>query len=449
MRIATANSTLPCRSYSAASASWEPDGISLTNNFKPDTDDDYPIADYESSIVGTQLGAGGTPHYDLALLDTGAAISLLTTASDTAFNMAGAGRHGTGTVQIGGATGNLLATVSNPLSIYATGLANRTANVPLTFNNSALVGQSSVSLATLPPASDLPNVLGIPFSSQYATYIRNDQPQIFQTGGRTVRSPQIQFLTLGSGGQGITRRVPITLDDSSAFTSPPAYIPDFIGIINGDPGTLNPSAPTVRSGGDPFNPKFGAYFVSADATNEGHVLSTNSFFLDTGADVSVVSELNAVKLGFDPVLDKPDFTVAVLGSGGTNNHVPGFYVDQLVIPAPGGTITLTHVPFLVLDVPNPAHSGSIVDGILGMNVFAGRNLVIDPAVGGSPAPSVYVSDPVTSQFNWSSSAASGTWGTGGSWSGSARPRCSALPTCGTYLAATKRLSWLRPPLPGN
>ena len=102
-------------------------------------------------------------------------------------------------------------------------------------NTSLMVGQSNESIATLPAESDLPNVLGIPFSSQYATYIRNDQPQIFSMNGKTVRTPQIQFNALGSGGQGIMRRVPITLDDPSAFLSPPSYFPDFGGVINGDP----------------------------------------------------------------------------------------------------------------------------------------------------------------------------------------------------------------------
>ena len=69
-----------------------------------------------------------------------------------------------------------------------------------------------------------------------------------------------------------------------------------------------------------------------------------------------------MNLGFDPVLDTPDFTVSVLGSGGTLEEVPGFYVDQFTIPAVGGTITLTHVPSSCLDFPNPAHVGNVARG---------------------------------------------------------------------------------------
>src|SRR5262249_43694481 len=160
--------------------------------------------------------------------------------------------------------------------------------------------------------SDLPNILGIPFSSQYATYIRNDQAQIFSMNGKTVRTPQIQFNTLGSGGQGIVRRVPITLDDPSAFLSPPPYFSHLEGVINGDPYSQNPSAPTVM-----FNSSLqaaAAYFVNTNVTNKGNTLSGKPFLFDTGADISVVSQINAVNLGFDPVLDTPDFTETVLGS---------------------------------------------------------------------------------------------------------------------------------------
>src|SRR5262245_34525978 len=70
-------------------------GLSLTDEFKDDNDDTFYIVDQESSLVGAQLGAGGTPFYDVALLDTGAAASLITKSADTSFNMQGAGFRGT------------------------------------------------------------------------------------------------------------------------------------------------------------------------------------------------------------------------------------------------------------------------------------------------------------------------------------------------------------------
>jgi hypothetical protein len=78
----------------------------------------------------------------------------------------------------------------------------------------------------------------------------------------------------------------------------------------------------------------------------------------------------------------------------------------------------------VLDVPDPSNSSNIVPGIVGTNLLAGRNIVIDPNPalgGGGVGPSLYISDPVTTEKNWTTAAASGTFGTGGNWSGGAAP----------------------------
>jgi hypothetical protein len=57
-------------------------------------------------------------------------------------------------------------------------------------------------------------------------------------------------------------------------------------------------------------------------------------------------------------------------------------------------------------------------------LLAGRNIVIDPNPalgGGGVGPSLYISDPVTNQKNWSAATASGTWETAANWSGVAVP----------------------------
>jgi hypothetical protein len=387
-------------------------GISLTDEFKPGDDPSFLFADPEPSLVGTQLGLGGVPNYQLALLDSGAGSSLLTTAGDAAFNVGGAGFRGTLTTVLGGASGFLDAIINDPLAIFAAGLASRTSIVPLEIDTEALVGQSTVSLLTIPPESDLPNVLGLPFSSQYATHIRSDQPQIFELDGRTVRTPQIEFAALGSGGQGIVRRAPFELIPGAAFTSPPFYFPSFLDPFE---PTEDPALATVTAGG---------MFLNVNVENDGQSLTNFQFLFDTGADVTVVSELNAVRLGFDPILDEPDFTVAVVGSAGVIEEVPGFFADEFTIQAIGGSLTLDNVPIIVLDVVDPGDPGNVVEGIVGTNLLAGRNVVIDPkpAVGGGGVgPSLYISDPVTSEKNWTSTAASGTFATGGNWSGGSAP----------------------------
>jgi len=394
-------------------------GLGLSDEFQDQNAPVFFQSQLEPALIGNSLGADGTPYYDLALLDTGAAVSLITAAADAAFDIDGAGFRGTGSLTIGGATGFLQATINDPLAMFVTGAANVTGTGPLAVNPSTLVGQSNVSILTIPPESDLPNVVGIPLLSQYATYIRSDQPQIFQNGGKTVRTPQIEFLPLGAGGQGITRRAPMLLESGtgSAFVTPPLYVFNFENISNGQPLSENPTTPTILQ--EP-----GAFFLNVDVKNAGESLNNFEFFFDTGANVTVVSELNALRLGFDPILDEPDFTVAVSGSAGVTQEVPGFFVEEFTIQAVGGSITATNVPVIVFDIADPTNPANIVDGIVGTNLLAGRNVVIDPKPslgGGGVGPSLYISDPITAEFNWSSTSASGPWVTGSNWSGAAAP----------------------------
>jgi len=392
-------------------------GIGLTDEF--DTNFNF-FPNPSTSPGGIMLGAGGTAHYDVALLDTGAAVSLITDQATTDFNMYGPypgeadGFRGTETLLVGGATGFLEAEIFDPVGLYATGLQNRIGSGSLTLDNGALLGQTNTSIIGIPAESELPNVLGLPFASQYATSIRSDQPQIFTLDGKTVRTPQIDFLPLGSGGHGIARRAPFSLNPGASFAQPPAYLLN-INNLDLDHPNENPSTPTIIQGG---------LFLSINAENEGGQLNDYDFFFDTGADVTVVSELNASRLGFDVILDEPDFTVAVVGSGGENSEVPGFYVEEFTIQAIGGNVTAYNVPIIVLNVPNPADPGNVVDGIVGTNLLAGRNVVIDPEPalgGGTSGPHLYISDPVTSEFNWASAAPSGPWASGGNWNTAAVP----------------------------
>jgi hypothetical protein len=387
-------------------------GIALTDEFDDDLNT-FPTA--TTGVGGTLLGAGGVPYYDVALLDTGAAVSLLTRQAFINFGMNSAssgepdGYQGTETIAIGGATGTLLADINDPHGLYAGGLQLRTGTTPLMMNGAVLDGQTNTSTITLPAESDLPNVVGLSYASQYATYIRSDQPQIFSLGGKTVRTPSIEFLPLGSGGQGIVRRAPLTLNPSASFQQPPSWFYNIENLDLDNPHE-NPSIPTVIQGG---------LFLNVNLANNGSTLNNSSFFFDTGADVSVLSELTALQLGIDVVLDEPDFTVAVIGSGGEKSDVPGYFLDTFTIQAIGGSVTATNVPVIVLDVADPANPANIVPGIVGTNLLAGRNLVIDPnpSLGGGGSPSLFISDPVTNQRDWAATASSATWSNSSSWTG--------------------------------
>ncbi len=389
-------------------------GITLTNEF---VNDFFPFPVASPQPGGAFLGYG-TPVYAVALLDSGAAVSLLTTATDDAFNINGpypgrsSGFRGIESLPIGGASGIIEASVGDALGLYAGGLHNRTpSGGPLVMNNSAMRGQTNTSIATLPVESDLPNILGMPFMGQYATRIQSSNPQIFDVDGKTVRSPAIEFHPLGSQGMGITRKAQLFLQGE---VSTPGFLPNFTF----DEPWNNPLYPTLTQGG---------HFLTVNISNDvgsGGGSFSSQFFFDTGASVTVVSQFKALELGFDVTLDAPEFTISILGSGGELSNVPGFFVDQLTIPALGGSLSLQNVPVIVLDVTNPASPGNIVDGIVGTNVFHGRDIVIDPNPslgGGAASPGVYISDPVTIDFQWSTNSPTGSWHAASDWNATNEP----------------------------
>ena len=388
-------------------------GIGLTDEFN----DDFtftPTA--ETFPTGTLLGAGGNARYDVALLDTGASVSLLTAQAFSGFGLGSPspgepdGYRGTETIVIGGATGTLEAEVNDPFGLYVAGLQDRTSANPLVINHAEFNGQTNTSTITLPAESELPNVIGLPFASQYATFIRSDQPQIFTLGGKTVRTPSIEFVPRGSGGQGITRRAPLSLNPGQSFVQPPSYLLNIENFDIDNPQE-NPSLPTILQGG---------LFLNVNLANNGANLNNSSFFFDTGADVTVLSELTALQLGIDVVLDAPDFTVAVVGSGGAKLDVPGYFLEQFTIQALGGSVVANNVPVVVLDVADPSNPANIVPGIVGTNLLAGRNVVIDPNPslgGGGASPSLYIGDPVTTEHAWNAPTAAGEWLDDNRWSG--------------------------------
>ena len=406
-------------------------GIGLTDEFQTLDDSTlYNFAIPENSLVGSPVSASGQPYYELALLDTGAATHILTPQADAAFGIVQNGFDGDKFQTVGGATGLVNLRINNPLGFFATGLGDRTSEgAQLGLNAATLRGQSSTATLSAPQSWTLPNIVGLPMAAQHAIVIRNDQPQVFQhqINGemRTVRTPQVDFRDLGLAGAGaglggadIVRRTDLTLESGIGFIQGPFYLPDLdVGFGLDLNFHLDPQSPTVLENG--------GLFVEVDITNgDSQGLNDKGLLFDTGASLTVLSQRNAARLGFDPLIDTPDFVLQVEGSGGVSDGVPGFYVDELRIDTVGGGFTLQNVPVAVLDVPNPADPGNVVDGILGMNVFEGRNLVIDanPSTGaGGAPPSLYISDPVVSDSVWANAGASGDWNVGGEWQGGASP----------------------------
>lgn len=404
-------------------------GIGMTNESKTlDSLDlgDIPFIADPAFVPGAPLL--GNRFFDLALLDTGAATHIITQAAFNGFNIQGAGLRGTNTQNVGGATGVIVTEINDAAGIYAAGVGDRNPqSSTLSFANSDLRGQTSIATLTAPEEWTLPNILGLPMAAQHGISIRNDLPQIFELGGRTVRTPQVEFIDLGTGAdEGILRRAPLILNPGIGFIQGPQYVfnLNFDDILTGG-GNINvannPASPSVVQDS---NGNGGGMFIEVDMRDGAKSFEDKQLLFDTGADFTVLSQITAKRLGFDAVLDKPDFVLEVEGSGGVQGGIPGFYIDELNIDTIGGEFTLQNVPVAVLDVTNPNDPGNIIDGIIGMHLFNGRNLVIDAEASfgqGGNGPSLYIGDSVTNQRTWDESNGSRNWESGDNWLEGAAP----------------------------
>lgn len=405
-------------------------GLGMTGEHKTIDDIElgttFFISDPAYSLGAPLLGTGGTPYYDIALFDTGAATHILTHQAFQGFNIQGNGLRGTNTQVIGGATGLIELEINDAAGIYVAGLGDRTSDgATLTMNTSVFRGQTSFATLSAPAEWTLPNIVGLPMASHHAIAIRNDDPQLFQLHGRTVRTPQVDFIDLGSGAdEGITRRAPLNIRPGIGFVQGPFYIYNLnIDDILGGQLNLhdNPSSPSVVQDQTGVG---GSLFIELDVSRGGHERNERQFLFDTGADLTVISEAMAKRLGYDAKLDTPDFVLEVEGSGGVSGGIPGIFLDELEILTIGGNFIAKNVPVAVLDVTDPSNPGNVLDGILGTNVFNGRNIVIDaqPSLGqGGIGPSLFISDSVTTLHTWTETAASASWHAGNRWSTSTIP----------------------------
>ncbi|MEZ6189964.1 MAG: aspartyl protease family protein [Phycisphaerales bacterium] len=351
--------------------------VSMTNE---ETFDDldflaYNTDTYLANGLGSKhaLASNGSPYYRIALLDTGAQVHLFTAEAIAGFNFAGNNLLGSEEIPIGGAGGQEFVTIHDPVGIYATGFGNATGGASLSLNTSTLVGQYNVAIVgATDPSSILPDVVGLPLASQYSTVINTTQRKEIVVGGDVYESPDIKLLPFGDPNlPDYSIHAPLLLQPGTAFASPPLFFPN-LDILSVDDFHDNPSIPSNIPG---------AFFLSGDISNDGTDLNNLEMFLDTGAQVTVVSELTATNLGFDVGVDTPEFFVEIQGAGGVVQNVPGFFVESFSLDTTGGDFTLHNVPVIVLNVPDPRDGINPVPAIVGTNLFGDRNIVINPEIG--------------------------------------------------------------------
>ena len=360
--------------------------VSMTNE---ETADDldyfaYNATDYlANGLSGAHaLASNASPYYHVALLDTGAQVHLLTDQALTGFDFAGNNLLGTNQIPISGVGGTEFATIQDPAGIYITGFNNATGGASLSLNTSTLVGQYNVSVVSADdPSTLLPDVVGLPLASQYATVIRTDQRKQIVVGTDVYESPNVELLPFDDPSlPNYTNEATLFLLEGAAFSTPPFFL---IGFDNLEDFHDNPLAPTSTPG---------AMFLSGDITHHGTHLAISDMFLDTGAQVTVISHATAIDLGINLVAE-PEFTVEIQGAGGAVEAVPGYFLDNFSLDTDEG-FALTNVPVLVMDVPDPRDGVNPVPAIVGTNLFHDRNIVIhpEPIAGQSK---LYISDIVT------------------------------------------------------
>ena len=330
-------------------------------------DSDTLDADVWDSITGSYLTGHPESDYIIGIYDTGSSTHVM---GYEAANLAGLYNPSldlltTNTVTIGGVTGEVDAWVSQPIGIFIEDLSAIEPN-GLLWNRSNMVGQSNVSIAVGQGGSpvDLPTVIGSPMSVYFTAAFNNNTIITRTRNGNDYNSPDIHIYPQDDPCiPAYANMIPLELRPLGATSV--QYIPGLTGDFD-----FEPTSPSVIIG----NESQSVFFVaSVDLYKGTHsAIDKTRFMLDTGAQVSVVGYRVGARLGLNPA--NPDFEVEIQGVTGDSIMAPGFYIDEIDIPALGDWLSFTNIPVVLLDVSSP--EGGTLDGIIGMNLFTDLNFTL-------------------------------------------------------------------------
>lgn len=322
----------------------------------------------EPVITGSYLTTSPQTSFAVGIFDTGASASLIGYANAVKTGIYGSGLVTDSPVVLTGASGSVTALASYPLGLFVDGLGAIEPN-GLLLNTSGFRGESNVSIVvgTPPLVADLPTAIGAPVAVFYTTAFDNEHKITRIVDANEYRSPSITLYEPGDSAVPAWNEssIPLELRPSGAYSV--QYWPTF------DYGTLDfyPLIPSVI--GNFLTVPQSLFFVSSvDLADAGHTaIDRKKFMFDTGAQVTVVGSAVASRLALNP--NNPDFQVEITDVTGATTMKPGFYLDSLEIPALGQWFSATNVPVVMLDVASP--EGGYLDGIIGMNLFNGFNMV--------------------------------------------------------------------------
>jgi hypothetical protein len=329
-----------------------------------------PANDEFGAQIQTVTQFGNPNRITLGILDTGASPVTVASADQASFADAfgnpdpipikipgGASGDGIG----GGVTGD----VSQPINILTDGLHAASLNLDFnTFNFTVTANFNATSakstgiqtfVGTDTGSPDLPTISGTPilagaFNSRTGGKLaaKVDLINGVDFYGLGLLEPDIHFVAANSkltpGPTEQLATIPLTTIGTSNLGSPGSDISSFYNFV----------ANTVQL-------KLGSHSTNA----------TQSFLLDTGSQLTIISSAEAKALGITaatPVFD----TIDVQGVGGIQT-VNGYVLDSLTVGLTTGRMTVKNVPVFVLDI------GSGIDGILGMNLWNNADqLLISP-----------------------------------------------------------------------
>jgi hypothetical protein len=332
------------------------------------SDELYWFAYPEPAVIGTYLTASPQTDYAIGIVDTGASTTLLSYAEAIRTGIYSSNLVTTSTITISGATGSVEAAVTYPLGIFVGGLGdtepNGTMSNPWTLpgqsNTSIIVGQTPVG-----DAPDLPTAIGAPMWVYCSTAFDNENKITRIRDANEYTSPAISIYEPGDAAIPAWNDLSIPLE-----VRPSATGVTYIGTVDLETFEFYPYIPSIISDGSNQS----LFFVaSTDLYNQGHTAGNRTkFMLDTGAQVTVVGSTVAAILGLNP--NNPEFWVEIKDVTGQTTMRPGFDIDTLEIPAIGQYYSATNVPVVYMDIDSP--EGGFLDGIIGMNLFTGYNMVL-------------------------------------------------------------------------
>lgn len=348
------------------------------------TDDDIFAYDIDYT-AGYFLTESPWTDYAIGLYDTGASTSIMGYAAAERAGVFAQNFDGPATVELLGATGSVYAIVSYPLGLFIDSISiikpypydpngiiedNDIVSMVGEYNTSILLGQPP-----MPGAPDLPTAIGSPMSIFYAAHFQVDQPLTVTHNGQDFTGPNTTFHPwYDSGIPTYSNKITLEVRPDGDYV---AYFP----WLDFDTLEYYPLYPSMIMGAGMQS----LFFLPEVDLAEPNYSTTKAFMLDTGAQVTVIGSILTARLELNPA--KPDFNVEIIDVTGESTIVPGFYIDSIEIPAIGEWLSFTNVPVIMLDIASPELEGGYLDGIIGMNLFAEYNFVLN---GGGMASPPYI-----------------------------------------------------------